>query len=59
MWYQPSSSPIPYAAPPLGALNLLPCLLDVRSGTNGFFVLHFDCSLDVLLTVEISNGDKE
>ncbi|KAK8825506.1 hypothetical protein WA577_000679, partial [Blastocystis sp. JDR] len=50
MWYQPSSSPIPYAATPLGALNLLPCLLDVRSGTNGFFVLHFDCSLDVLLT---------
>lgn len=46
-------------ATPLGALNLLPCLLDVRSGTNGFFVLHFDCSLDVLLTVEISNGDKE
>ena len=50
-WYNVSSSGIPYDAAPIGAQNLLPCLIDIRPGTNGFYVLHFACRQDILLTV--------
>ena len=51
VWYNISSSGIPYDAVPIGAQNLLPCLIDIRPGTNGFYVLHFACRQDILLTV--------
>ena len=51
VWYNISSSGIPYEAVPIGAQNLLPCLIDIRPGTNGFYVLHFACRQDILLTV--------
>ena len=51
VWYNVSSSGIPYDAAPIGAQNLLPCLIDIRPGTNGFYVLHFACRQDILLTV--------
>ena len=58
MWYTPSSSPIPYAAEPEDAVNLLPCTLDVRAGTNGFYLLHFKCSKDILITVPFSSQNE-
>ena len=56
MWYNPSGSAIPYSAEPVGAQNLLPCVVDIRSGTNGFYVLHFACKRDILITVELQHG---
>ena len=53
VWYNVSSSGIPYEAAPIGAQNLLPCLIDIRPGTNGFYVLHFACRQDILLTVQL------
>ena len=53
VWYNISSSGIPYEAAPIGAQNLLPCLIDIRPGTNGFYVLHFACRQDILLTVQL------
>lgn len=51
VWYNtPNTNNIPYANQPAGAQNLLPCMIDVRPGTNGFFILHFQCSRDILIT---------
>lgn len=53
LWYNsPNVSNIPYENQPAGAQNLLPCQLDVRPGTNGFFIVHFSCANNILITVE-------
>ena len=57
MWYNPSGSAVPYSAVPVGAQNLLPCLVDIRSGTNGFYVLHFACKKDILITVGLPHEE--
>ena len=52
VWYNTSSiNNIPYDSPPAGGQNLLPCIINAHRGDNGFFVLRFRCSRDILITV--------
>lgn len=50
-WYNGTN--VSYGMEPSGAQNLLPCKIEMLPGTNGFDVLHFACSKDILLTVPI------
>lgn len=50
-WYNGANAS--YSQEPSGAQNLLPCKIEMLPGTNGFDVLHFTCSKDILLTVLI------
>ncbi|KNB42780.1 hypothetical protein JH06_3521 [Blastocystis sp. subtype 4] len=60
VWYNSANTNnIPYEYQPAGAQNLLPCLLDVRPGTNGFFIIHFQCSRNILITVEMIPSSQE
>ena len=50
-WYNTVSVNTPYDTKPAGAQNLLPCALEMRPGTNGFYIIHFVCKKDILITV--------
>ena len=50
-WYNSTSVNTPYDAKPAGAQNLLPCALEMRPGTNGFYIIRFVCKKDILITV--------
>lgn len=53
-WYSsPNSS---FSTEPIGAQNLLPCKIEILPGTNGFDVLRFVCSKEILITV--ANGKE-
>ena len=52
-WYNVTNAL--YNVEPSGAQNLLPCKVELLSGTNDFDVLHLICSKDILLTVEPAN----
>ena len=56
IWYNSNDlENIPYDSPPAGGQNILPCLVEVRAGTNGFFILNFHCKREILITVRINS----